>query len=56
MNAAKGESNVNCAGNAAPHSTNNDFTLNVESQTAATVLTSLPIATVLWWKPPLLLA
>jgi len=33
MNAAKGESNVNCAGNAAPHGTNNNFTLNVESQT-----------------------
>jgi len=28
----KGENNVTVAGNAAPHSTNNDFTLGVESQ------------------------
>ena len=32
MNAYEGENNVNFAGNAAPHSTQYDFTLAVESQ------------------------
>jgi hypothetical protein len=35
MNALEGENNVNFAGNAAPHSTNNDFTGDVESQRPA---------------------